>query len=134
MTGVAVKLLTLTFCLSLAAISRPMPALAAGGGGGGGGDPMSSNPYAEPAPSAAKSTTAHRAKKTKKHSLLDDSAFVQGYRAAYSTIYDHHDYAAAIDQLESLGHDDYAYVANLIGIPIASSATTSCRKSGMSAR
>ena len=34
---------------------------------------------------------------------------------AYSTIYDHHDYGSAIDQLKALGHDDYANVANLIG-------------------
>ena len=31
------------------------------------------------------------------------------------TIYDRHDYAAAIPQLKALGHDDYAPVANLIG-------------------
>ena len=30
-------------------------------------------------------------------------------------IYDRHDYAAAIDQLKGLGHDDNANVANLIG-------------------
>ena len=38
-----------------------------------------------------------------------------GYRAAYATIYDRNDYAAAIDQLKALGHDDNAAVANLIG-------------------
>ena len=54
-------------------------------------------------------------KKAAKQSFLDDPAFVQGYRAAYATIYDRHDYAAAIDQLKALGHDDYANVANLIG-------------------
>ena len=37
------------------------------------------------------------------------------YRTAYATIYDKHDYAAAIDQLKALGHDDRASVANLIG-------------------
>jgi tetratricopeptide (TPR) repeat protein len=41
--------------------------------------------------------------------------FAEGYRAAYTTIYDRHDYAAAIDQLKTLGHDDTAAVANLIG-------------------
>ena len=41
--------------------------------------------------------------------------FAEGYRAAYTTIYDRHDYAAAIDQLKALGHDDTAAVANLIG-------------------
>ncbi len=34
---------------------------------------------------------------------------------AFTSIYDRHDYAAAIDQLKALGHDDYANVANLIG-------------------
>ena len=38
-----------------------------------------------------------------------------GYRAAYATIYDRHDYAAAIEQLKALGRDDSAAVANLIG-------------------
>ena len=41
--------------------------------------------------------------------------FAEGYRAAYTTIYDRHDYAGAIDQLKTLGHDDTAAVANLIG-------------------
>src|ERR1700749_3060273 len=41
--------------------------------------------------------------------------FSEGYRTAYTTIYDRHDYAGAIDQLKALGHDDTAAVANLIG-------------------
>ncbi len=43
------------------------------------------------------------------------AAFAAGYRAAYATIYDKHDYADAIPQLKALGHDDVAAVANLIG-------------------
>jgi tetratricopeptide (TPR) repeat protein len=43
------------------------------------------------------------------------TAFAEGYRAAYATIYDRNGYAAAIGQLKALGHDDYAPVANLIG-------------------
>ncbi len=43
------------------------------------------------------------------------AAFAKAYRAAYSTIYDRNDYAAAIEQLKALGHDDQANVANLIG-------------------
>jgi tetratricopeptide (TPR) repeat protein len=43
------------------------------------------------------------------------TAFTDGYRAAYATIYDRHDYAAAIPQLKALGRDDSAAVANLIG-------------------
>ena len=40
---------------------------------------------------------------------------MKGYHAAYATIYDRNDYAAAIDQLKALGHDDNASVATLIG-------------------
>jgi tetratricopeptide (TPR) repeat protein len=45
----------------------------------------------------------------------EQTGFADGYRAAYATIYDRHDYAAAIGQLKALGHDDIAAVANLIG-------------------
>src|SRR5712671_355262 len=45
----------------------------------------------------------------------DISDFISGYRSAYATIYEQHDYARAIEQLRALGHDDYANVANLIG-------------------
>jgi predicted Zn-dependent protease len=45
----------------------------------------------------------------------ENSAFAKSYRAAYATIYDRNDYAAAIAQLKALGHDDSAAVANLIG-------------------
>jgi tetratricopeptide (TPR) repeat protein len=58
-------------------------------------------------------------KKHKKGGALTPSTkyakFEDGYRAAYSTIYDRHDYASAIDQLKALGHDDNAAVANLLG-------------------
>jgi len=43
------------------------------------------------------------------------SAFADGYRAAYAAIFDRHDYASAIEQLKALGRDDSAAVANLIG-------------------
>jgi tetratricopeptide (TPR) repeat protein len=33
----------------------------------------------------------------------------------YATIYERNDYAAAIEQLKALGHDDHPNVANLIG-------------------
>ena len=46
---------------------------------------------------------------------IEQTAFADGYRAAYSTIYDRHDYASAIAQLKTLGRDDSAAVANLIG-------------------
>jgi tetratricopeptide (TPR) repeat protein len=45
----------------------------------------------------------------------EDAAFANGYRAAYVTIYDRGDYAAAIGQLKALDRDDSAAVANLIG-------------------
>ena len=45
----------------------------------------------------------------------EQTAFADGYRAAYAAIYDRHDYASAIAQLKVLGRDDSAAVANLIG-------------------
>ena len=54
-------------------------------------------------------------KKKDKSSSIEDSKFLAGYGAAYATVYDRNDYAAAIDQLQALGHDDNAAVANLIG-------------------
>ena len=54
-------------------------------------------------------------KKPHKQSSLEDPAFVEGYRAAYATIYQRNDYAAGIEQFKALGHDDVANVANLIG-------------------
>ena len=61
--------------------------------------------------------TTKRTQKSKKakQSFLDEPAFISGYRSAYATIYEQHDYARAIEQLRALGHDDYANVANLIG-------------------
>ena len=47
--------------------------------------------------------------------LFDDPAFAKGYREAYATIYDRNEYATAIEQLRTLGHDDHPNVANLIG-------------------
>jgi tetratricopeptide (TPR) repeat protein len=65
-----------------------------------------------PAPSKGKG----KKKKSSEASPTKDYAkFAVGYRAAYATIYDRHDYAAAIDRLKALGHDDTAAVANLIG-------------------
>jgi tetratricopeptide (TPR) repeat protein len=116
-----IKLVTLaTFLMALIVAPSLIPALAAGGGGGG-GDPstMGTSTYPPPAPETKTSRGAratHKAKKgTDKQSAIDDPAFVQGYRTAYATIYDRNDYAAAIEQLKALGHDDQANVANLIG-------------------
>ena len=68
-----------------------------------GGDPPASEP--PPSPKKKKGGTSY----------IDEPAFVQGYREAYTTVYDRNDYAAAIGQLTALGHDDNAAVANLIG-------------------
>ena len=115
----SVKVLTLTALgLSLVATAPMLPAFAAGGGDPGSPDQMRPNaasgaPTGRPAqPPPTKST--HRTKKSKQ-SFLDDPAFRQGYHQAYVAIYERNDYAAAIDQLHALGHDDYANIANLIG-------------------
>ncbi|MET4421054.1 tetratricopeptide repeat protein [Bradyrhizobium sp. 956_D2_N1_5] len=71
-------------------------------------------PSSYPKRSGAKATHAPKAKKAKQ-SLFDAPAFAHGYRAAYSAIYDRTDYASAIEQLKTLGHDDNPNVANLIG-------------------
>ena len=77
-----------------------------------GSDTPSSPP---PASDTKSKDTKEKHKKTEKKSSLDDPAFLQGYRAAYATIYENNDYAAAIPQLKALGQDDRADVANLIG-------------------
>jgi hypothetical protein len=66
-----------------------------------------------PAPSSKASGS--KKQKKDKSSSFEDSRFAAGYRAAYTTIYDRNDYASAIEQLKTLGHDDNAAVANLIG-------------------
>jgi tetratricopeptide (TPR) repeat protein len=104
MSKLAIRL-TMVTAVSLAlAVPSFSPAFAAGGD--------------EPSPPPASSTKSTPKGKKKKHnnqSRIDDPAFLNGYRAAYATIYDRHDYAGAIRQLEALGHDDRADVANLIG-------------------
>jgi tetratricopeptide (TPR) repeat protein len=66
-------------------------------------------------PSPPASDTKNAKKKSDKSSSIDDRRFIDGYRAAYATIYDRNDYASAIAQLKALGQDDRADVANLIG-------------------
>ena len=98
MSKFAIRLLTLgLFVMALIAVPLLPSAHAAGG----------DNPA--PPPSDSK-----KAKKDKSSSI-DDGRFIAGYRAAYATIYDRNDYAAAIGQLKALGQDDRADVANLIG-------------------
>jgi tetratricopeptide (TPR) repeat protein len=110
MTKSVIKLMTLAvFTLALMAAPPMIPAFAAGGGGGGGPPPEDTYPTTgtKAAPKAKK--------KPAKQSSIADPVFAEGYRAAYATIYDRNDYAAAIDQLKALGHDERANVANLIG-------------------
>jgi tetratricopeptide (TPR) repeat protein len=66
-------------------------------------------------PSPPASDSKKGKKKTEKNSSIQDPRFIEGYRAAYATIYDRNDYTSAIGQLKALGHDDNAAVANLIG-------------------
>jgi tetratricopeptide (TPR) repeat protein len=108
-----------TFLMALVAAPSFTPAFAAGGGGGGiiggFGESPPSGSNTPPSGSNTKATHARKGKKASKQSSIVDPAFAQGYRAAYATIYDRNDYAAAIEQLKALGHDDHPNVANLIG-------------------
>jgi tetratricopeptide (TPR) repeat protein len=117
MNSTMIKFVTLaTFSMALVAAPSFTPVFAAGGGGGGGGGAETTNPTStSPPPSDTKATRAHKSKKSSKQSSFDDPTFAKGYRAAYDTIYERNDYAAAIDQLKALGHDDQPNVANLIG-------------------
>ena len=115
MNSTMIKLVTLaTFSMALVAAPSFTPVFAAGGGGGGGGESAAPTSTSPPA-SDTKATRAHKSKKSSKQSSFDDPTFARGYRAAYDTIYERNDYAAAIDQLKALGHDDQPNVANLIG-------------------
>jgi hypothetical protein len=92
----------------------------AAGGGGGGADPgpnpsvQSYSPPGAASPPGANTKTSHKVRKNHKQSSIDEK-FRQAYRAAYATIYDRNDYAAAIAQLKALHRDDHPNVANLIG-------------------
>ena len=81
--------------------------------------PVITTVYAAPdndAPPPPPASAKAKKKKTSEVSpSVEDAAFAKGYRAAYATIYDRNDYAAAVEQLKALGHDDSAAVANLIG-------------------
>jgi tetratricopeptide (TPR) repeat protein len=63
------------------------------------------------------STKSSKKKKkpAKKEQQKSERLFIDGYKAAHAMIYKRHQYAAAIDKLKSLGHDENADVANLIG-------------------
>jgi tetratricopeptide (TPR) repeat protein len=99
----ATRLLTLTM-LSTALVAAPVVAA------------VYANPDSGAAPPSSSSSTKGKKKKSSEASPSREyAALATGYRAAYTTIYDKHEYAAAIDQLKALRHDDNAAVANLIG-------------------
>ncbi|MBC7577381.1 MAG: tetratricopeptide repeat protein [Tardiphaga sp.] len=102
MTHLVIRLTTLAILSMAIATPSLAPAFAAG----------SDTPSAPPA-SDGKSTKEK--KKSEKSTSVEDPAFLKGYRAAYSRIYDRGDYAAATAQLKALDADDRADVANLIG-------------------
>jgi len=124
MVTLMIRIVTRVTCsIALVAAFSFTPVVAAGGGGGGadggatygGMDQRSASPPSSyPNRSGTKATHAPKTKKAKQ-SLSDDPAFAKGYREAYATIYDRNEYAAAIEQLRALGHDDHPNVANLIG-------------------
>jgi tetratricopeptide (TPR) repeat protein len=100
MSKFAIRLSTLAM-LSMALPTAPLLVSVCAAGG----DPPASD--SKPPPKSKKSSAINPG--------IEDAAFANGYRAAYATIYDRHDYANAIEQLRALGHDDHAAVANLIG-------------------
>jgi tetratricopeptide (TPR) repeat protein len=100
MSKFAIRLSTLAM-LSMALLAAPLFVSVCAAGG----DPPASD--SKPAPKAKKSSAISPG--------IEDAAFANGYRAAYATIYDRNDYATAIEQLKTLGRDDNAAVANLIG-------------------
>ena len=98
----AIRLLTLAM-YAMALIAVPLTTAYAAGGD-------------NPSPPASDTKDTKKVKKKKdKSSSIDDPKFLEGYRAAYATIYDRNDYSSAIEQLKALGQDDRADVANLIG-------------------
>ena len=101
MSKFAIRLLTLAM-FSMALVAAPVVSYAA---------PDNDAPPPPPTSGAKKA----KKKTSEIRPSIEDAAFSRGYRAAYATIYDRNDYAAAIEQLKALGHDDSAAVANLIG-------------------
>ena len=101
MNNFAIRLLTLA---TVAAALVIAPVIGQTCAAGGDPPPQSDTPAAK----GKKKTSENR-------SGVRDPVSTEGYRVAYTTIYDHHDYADAILQLKALGHDDSAAVATLIG-------------------
>ena len=100
MRKIAIRLLTLAM-FAAATMAGPMVSVAKAAGGD--------------TPSPPSDSSKNKKKKHDKSSSIEDQKFLEGYRSAYATIYDRHDYASAIAELKALGRDDVADVANLIG-------------------
>ena len=98
MSKFAIRLLTLAIC-AMALVTAPVV----------------THVYAAPDESPPPSSEKKKKKSSEVKPGIEDTIFAKGYRAAYATIYDRSDYAAAIPQLKALGRDDSAAVANLIG-------------------
>ena len=98
MNKLAIRLLTLAM-LSLTLAAAPIVTVV----------------YAAPDNDPPPPDKGKKKKSSEARPAIEQTAFADGYRAAYATIYDRHDYAAAIPQLKALGRDDSAAVANLIG-------------------
>jgi tetratricopeptide (TPR) repeat protein len=98
MNKLAIRLLTLTM-LSLTLAAAPIVTVV----------------YAAPDNDPPPPDKSKKKKSSEARPAIEQTAFADGYRAAYATIYDRHDYTSAITQLKALGRDDSAAVANLIG-------------------
>jgi Tfp pilus assembly protein PilF len=99
MTRTAIRLAT----LAIAACVVAAPALVHAAGGEGIGNDGTNNPPATPPPA------------DKSKSKKSERQLIDGYKTAYATLYQQHDYTAAIGQLKALKRDDHPDVANLIG-------------------
>ena len=99
MNKFAIRLLTLAM-LSLTFVAAPYVTMV----------------YAAPDnPPPPDDTKNKKKKKSGEVQGTQQTAFADGYRAAYAAIYDRQEYASAIGQLKALDRDDNAAVANLIG-------------------
>ena len=98
--------LSILFAASAFALAVTLPALAVDSP-----SPMADKPKAE----TSSKTKAAKKKKATTKEKKSEQQFIDGYKAAHAMIYKRHDYTAGIDKLKSLGHDDNADVANLIG-------------------
>lgn len=70
-----------------------------------------------PSQSSAPKQTDSKKKKAapKKEDKKSEQQFIDGYKTAYTMIYQQHDFTGGIAKLRSLRHDDHPDVANLLG-------------------